>query len=255
MNALDSTDVQIGRLAAERPEFVPVFDRLGLDYCCHGSRTLAEACEHAGVDLSTALRALGDAGAGPHAHGGERDWLSATMQDLADHIEQTHHRLAREWFERLRGLMPRLLSAHGERHPELREVSEVIDQLREEMTDHMIREERVLFPWLRRLERPTAVNVGPPWSVRRPIDCMEHDHVSVSQGLAKLRRLTSDYRSPEDACRTYESVLSVLRDLDRDTRIHIHKENNILFPAGIRAEHARERGGLRSLPDVHRAGD
>ncbi|MBX3385027.1 MAG: iron-sulfur cluster repair di-iron protein [Phycisphaeraceae bacterium] len=243
-----SLDAPIGRLAAEHPELLPVLDRFGLDYCCHGRQTLAEACRNAGADPRAVLKAIDQTPDREPATHAEHDWASASMCELADHIEALHHRKARESFDRLSAIVPRVLSAHADRHPELREVAAVVEQLREEMMDHMVREERVLFPWLRRLERPTAVNVGPPWSVQRPIDCMEHDHASVADALARLRRLTSGYQAPTDACRTYESLLITLRDLDHDTRVHIHKENNILFPAGIRAEKDRAHGGLRSMP-------
>jgi regulator of cell morphogenesis and NO signaling len=99
----------------------------------------------------------------------------------------------------------------------------------------------VLFPWLRRLERPTEIQSGPTWSVRRPISCMVHDHDDAGKALATLRRLTNDYTPPDDACATYRSTLSTLEALEADTHRHIHKENNILFPAGVAAEDARRK--------------
>jgi regulator of cell morphogenesis and NO signaling len=141
-------------------------------------------------------------------------------------------------------LMPRVLGAHAEAHPFLRELDVALRALEHDLADHMIREERVLFPWLRRLEQPGAVTIGPPWSVQRPIDCMEHDHDGVAEAFVRIRALTDDYTPPKAACASFAALLTLLSDLERDTRRHIHKENNILFPAGLRAERSRAAIGV-----------
>jgi regulator of cell morphogenesis and NO signaling len=227
----------IGNIAAELAGCLPVFDRLGLDYCCHGQRSLAEACEVAGVAVERVIEEIRAAYRCPQPiH--EHNWAGATMTELADHIESTHHARARETFARLRALVPRVAAAHADGHPELAALADVVSRLDDDMQDHMVREERVLFPWLRRLDRRSELHTGPPWSVRRPISCMEHDHVEVAESLARIRERTAGYAVPPDACGSYRAMIALLRDLEQDTRVHIHKENNILFPAGVRAEAA-----------------
>lgn len=242
MTAHLTPDMPIGDAARLWPHLLPLFERYGLDYCCHGQHTLTEACRVAGCDVQEMMAASQTLAPPPVQS--EPDWAAASMSELCNHIEATHHVRARESFARLRTLMPRVLAAHAAAHPGLLELDRVIDELREEMIDHMVREERVLFPWLRRLEQHTAVHIGPPWSVKRPIDCMLHDHDAVSAALGRIRALTHDYQPPAGACATVQSLMDVLRDLERDTHVHIHKENNILFPAGVRAEaehHATSR--------------
>lgn len=233
--ALSPTSL-IGDLARERPSLLPVFDRLGLDYCCHGAETMARACERAGVGFE-ALASAADAEAisAPSIHAP----TPQSMTSLCDEIESTHHAFVRDVFARLDTLLPRVVAAHGAAHPELLELEPVLRNLREDMMDHMVREERVLFPWLRRLEEPGAVHFGPPWSVKRPIDCMRHDHDDVAAALAKTRALTNGYTPPPNACGSYRGMIELLRGFDADTRRHVHKENNILFPAGEAAEAAR----------------
>lgn len=236
----------LGALAAQRPASMAVFERLGLDYCCGGGRTLSEACRAAGLEPGAVLEAIAaEEGAGVAF--GERDWTGATMTELADHIEATHHAFVRDALTRLDSVMPRVLAAHGASDPRLHELSEVFARFAAEMRDHMIREERVLFPWLRRLDRRTELNVGPPWSVQRPISCMVHDHDDAGRELAEMRALTDGFTPPAGACATYCSMLALLAGLERDTHVHIHKENAILFPAGIRAE--EERLGKPPAPD------
>jgi regulator of cell morphogenesis and NO signaling len=230
-------DTILGDIAAAVPASLAVFERLGLDYCCGGKRPLKDAAADAGLDPEEVLRRIDEAVAAENA-ADERDWRAATMAELADHIEATHHAFVRDALARLAETLPRVVRAHGRTHPELHELAGVVETFAEEMRDHMVREERVVFPWLRRLEKRSEIQGGPPWSVRRPISCMIHDHDDAGEALATMRRLTSGYTPPEGACPTYRSMLRTLETLEADTHRHIHKENNILFPAGVAAEDA-----------------
>lgn len=235
------SEATIGGIAAKYPRSLGVFERFHLDFCCHGERTLRQACEAAGATFEDVVRALRELPAS--ADGDARDWTVATMTELADHIEATHHAFAREAFDRLAVLAPKVARHHGAAHPELFEIERVVNRLREEMLDHMIREDRVLFPWLRRLESKASILSGPPWSVKRPIDCMMHDHEEVGRMLESIRALTNGFSVPPGACGSYQAMIGLLRDLEADTHVHIHKENSILFPAGIKAEAASGRRG------------
>lgn len=231
----------------EHPEALGIFDRLGIDYCCHGHETVEQGCARVNISLDTLGEAFGAPANGLPLYA---DWAGLTMSELCDDIEATHHALARNIFTRLSLLLSRVLAAHGEAHPDLVLVDEVVSGLREEMIDHMVREERVLFPWLRRLERPGAIHTGPPWSVKRPIDCMMHDHDSVGNALERLRRLTNGFVAPPGTCGAVDSLMRTLRELASDTRLHIHKENNILFPAGVLAEAQRGTTSARENPGM-----
>lgn len=234
--------MSLAQIATNWPELVPELDARRLDYCCGGLRSLAEAATAMGLSpdaLALELSAIPAlAGSEP-----ERDWRAATMSELADHIEQTHHAFVRQTLERLSTLIRKCVLAHGDDEPRLIELQRTISAFVEDMYDHMVREERVLFPWLRRLERPTEIQSGPPWSVRRPIDCMVHDHDDAGRAFETMRLLTDDFTPPENACPTWNETYRLLAELVADTHVHIHKENNILFPAGIEAEHARAMAG------------
>lgn len=239
MNTRIDTQSTVGALAAQYPQLIPVLEHLGLDYCCHGNRTLTDACAHRHLDPESVRSAL-DAALGVATAGDERSWIDASMTELADHIEQVHHAYSRSAFARLTAMAEKVATKHAERHPELVELRALVHALSDDMHDHMVREERVLFPWLRRLESPSEIQSGPPWSVRRPISCMEHDHEDVKSAFDQIRQLTGGLTPPDDACGTYRALFALLKELERDTHLHIHKENNILFPAGIRAEQSRQ---------------
>lgn len=239
-----SVSTPLAEIASAMPHAIPLLESNRLDYCCHGEVALGQACMDKGLDPERILQSIIDQKQ-LLPDTGRIDPASMTMTELADHIEATHHALTRETLGRLQDLLPRLIDAHGLAHPELQELSACVDAFADDLEDHMIREEKVLFPWLRRLERKSEIQGGPPWSVRRPIDCMIHDHDSAGEMLGRMRTLTGDYGVPADGCGTYRACMSLLDSLERDTHIHIHKENNILFPRGIEAE--RQRGEARLM--------
>ncbi|MFG0244416.1 MAG: iron-sulfur cluster repair di-iron protein [Phycisphaerales bacterium JB054] len=227
----------VAQIATAHPELLPELERLGIDYCCGGTRPLGDAAAKAGLDAEAVIRQLVEYA--PAASVEVGDWTSRTMTELADNIEHTHHVFAREALERLETLTAKCVAAHGDDEPRLHELQQVLAALTDDMHDHFVREERVVFPWIRRLERPTQIQGGPPWSIRRPIDCMIHDHDDVGEAFAKVHELTDDLAPPAGACSTWRECYRLLGELERDTHVHIHKENNILFPAGIEAERRR----------------
>lgn len=234
----------VAQVATSHPELVPELERLGLDYCCGGSRSLGEAAARAGLEPAETVRRLTTFTTPERCD--DTDWSARSMTELADHIEATHHAFAREALDRLGTLTAKCVAAHADDEPRLRVLQDTVTALTDDMHDHFVREEQVVFPWLRRLERPTEIQSGPPWSVRRPIDCMIHDHDDVAAAFARMHELTDDLTPPEGACPTWRECYRVLDDLERDTHLHIHKENNILFPAGIEAERRRGHQPRRS---------
>lgn len=228
-------DMTLGQIASTFPELIPELERLNTDYCCGGGRTLAAAAAEMGRDSASLVRHLSSV----EPIGTEQDAVDYTklsMTELSDHIEQTHHADARKALERLDHLLAKCVAAHADDEPRLCELQQTVASMTEDMHDHFVREERVLFPWFRRLERKTEIQGGPPWSVRRPVDCMIHDHDDLGETFRRIHDLSDDLTAPEGACSTWIECYRVLADLERDTHVHIHKENNILFPAGIEAE-------------------
>jgi regulator of cell morphogenesis and NO signaling len=236
MNVLDA-QATVGQLVRERPSRARVFERFGIDYCCGGKRPLDEACRKEGLDLGLVLDALADPD--PNPLGSEAvDWSAVPMGELADHIEATHHVYLRHELPRLAGLLEKVVAAHGRNHHELWDVRVVFAGLKAELEEHMLKEERVLFPMVRQLERATTLPRFHCGSVGNPIVVMEHEHDAAGAALASLRTLTDGYTPPAGACNTYRALFDGLASLEADLHLHIHKENNILFPRARDAEAA-----------------
>lgn len=233
MNELSPT-ATVGQLVTERPSRSRVFERWGLDYCCGGNKPLAQACAEKGISLQTVLDELqrNDAQASDEPV----DWASASLSELADHIEATHHAYLRQELPRLTGLIEKVVQAHGQHHPELHQVQSIFQELRSELETHTWKEENILFPMCRELD---TAEVQPRFhcgSIQNPIRVMEMEHDRAGEALARLRTLTHGFTPPEDACNTYRATLDALAGLEADLHMHIHKENNVLFPRAMERE-------------------
>ncbi len=225
-------ETTVGEMVTNRPGLARVFERFGIDYCCGGKRTLADAAARAGANYDAVVAALESAD--PPA--GELDPAALSLADLGQHIVETHHAYLRRELPRIDRLLEKVVAAHGERHPEVREVRRLFDPFAAELMQHMVKEELVLFPAIARMERERRYPAGPFGSVRNPMRVMEADHEGAGDALASMRTLTDDFSPPADACPTFRALLGALAELETDMFRHVHKENNILFPRAIRLE-------------------
>jgi regulator of cell morphogenesis and NO signaling len=226
------TDTQtstLGEIVAANPAAARMLDRLGLDYCCHGDRTLTDACVEAHLDPTRVAAELTGL-----AVEGDRSWATLDPPALAAHIVETHHNYLHAELPLLDALAGKVLDVHGARHPELAEVRRLVGELRADFEPHLMKEERVLFPAIAALAR--GQRDFPFGSVANPIRMMGLEHDRAGDLLAALRTATSNYAVPDDACASYRSLYERLDALERDTHTHVHKENHVLFPAALRLE-------------------
>ena len=218
-----------------------VFERHGLDFCCSGGRTIAQACREAGIDDADLLSEL-DAVLGTPA-AGTANYKSWDARTLVDHIVGKHHGYTRDAIPPLLQHTEKIASVHGQRHPELVHIANLFRRVADEMTDHMFKEERILFPFIAAIDEARTnrrpVPLPPFGTVANPIGAMEADHKFVGDAMAEMRHLTNGFTPPEDACATYRVTLQELDAFERDLHEHVHLENNVLFPKAV----ALEAGG------------
>ena len=173
--------------------------------------------------------------------GREESVTSWSTDRLLDHIVNTHHAYVRAALPTIMRHLEQISQAHGSRHAELGSVVDSFSQLRGELEQHLLKEERILFPYIRDLAS-AADQCGrapsPFGTVENPIHMLEHEHRDAADGLETIRRLTDGYTPPEDACATYAVCMAELREFEADLHRHVHLENNVLFPRAI----ALERG-------------
>lgn len=230
-------NMPVGQIVGERLGRAEVFDRLGIDYCCHGHTSLEEACQQRAIDVEHAVALIEAADEYDQAvHPIELTSLSPG--ELADHIVETHHVYLREEMPKLLELAAKVVAAHRERHPELVEVQQTLQELHTELESHLMKEERILFPLIKQLETATRAFPMHCGSVNNPIRVMEHEHDSAGTALERLRSLTQGYVAPDDACMSFRLLYNGLERLEVDLHHHIHKENNLLFPRAALLEQA-----------------
>ncbi len=233
----------VRELVLAQPAARRVLERYGIDYCCGGGQLLDEAIAEAGADRQEVLRAVQEAVEETARPGAtqEPDWQGMSMTDMANHIERQHHTFMKRELPRVEELLARVRRAHAENHgPMLGELTRTFTGLRSEIEMHLMKEEQVLFPYLRQLqayadgrgERPVIHCV----TVLNPITQMRHEHEEAGVALARMRELTDDYTVPADGCETFRAAYEALQEMEADLHEHIHLENNILFPRAVELE-------------------
>jgi regulator of cell morphogenesis and NO signaling len=237
---LDSTQT-VRDIVQKYPAAVPVFEALGIDYCCGGTKSLGDACEKQKVPLDKALKDLGEALV-VRPQKDDKRWTTAPFGELTSHIVEQHHANAKRELPRLAALAAKVNLKHREAHPELDQLRELVDAMRSEMSPHMLKEEQVLFPRLRAMEEAASngTSLEPAFfgALINPIRHMMSDHDDTGALLKSIRAVTHNYEPPADACMSYQALYHGLSDLEKDTHLHIHLENNILFPRALEFEKA-----------------
>jgi regulator of cell morphogenesis and NO signaling len=239
-----ATNKTVAEWAAESLAAVKFFERQGIDYCCGGKRPLADVCDEKGLDAGAIEEGLLQAIATEPV--AEKDWNHASMSELIDHIEGRHHTFLRRELPALAQRLEKVYRVYNERYGEtFPGLPEVFAGLQNELTSHMMKEEQILFPAIKRYEEAAqagrAMPPSPFGTIGNPIRMMEMEHEEAGGALARIRAITNDYSVPDYACVTYRALMAGFAELEQDLHLHIHLENNVLFPRVLRLE-AERRG-------------
>ncbi len=216
--ALSST---LADLAVTEPAAARVFYRHGLDFCCGGRRSLADACGARGLDAATVLA---DLAAEAPAAADETRWDRQPLSALVDHIVTRYHRPLQRMLPELLALATKVEARHGDKPACPRGLTAILRDMHAEVEDHLAKEEQILFPMIVSGRGPSGAG---------PVQVLEREHDAHGARLTALRALTSHYTSPEGACVTWRALYLGLRQLDQELMDHIHLENNILFPRAL----------------------
>ena len=231
-------DVIIGELVAQDYRAASVFAKYGIDFCCQGNRNISDACLKKDIDPQLVVNELENI-TNEQGHS-TTDYKSWPLDLLADYIEKRHHRYVEDKILEIKPYLEKICQVHGDRHPELFEIKEEFTASAGELAAHMKKEEFILFPFVRKMAKAkqeklklTAPQFG---SVQNPVQLMMDEHSTEGDRFSKIDALSNHYTAPQDGCNTYKVTFALLKEFEQDLHLHIHLENNILFPKAIALE-------------------
>ncbi len=238
MTTSDLQSLTIKDIVTQDFHAAAVFEKYSLDFCCRGGKSIDEACREKGITAEPVfaeLENLKSKAQESSTHFGEWD-----ADFLIDYIVKNHHGYVAKMIPILYAHTQKVASVHGVNHPEVIEIASRFKAVAAEFQQHMHKEEHILFPFIKALAHAKAnaerVSAPPFGSVQNPIQMMLAEHQSSGDEMYAIRKLSSGYTAPDDACTTYRVTFQELRDFELDLHQHVHLENNILFPKAIALE-------------------
>ncbi|MEH7546481.1 iron-sulfur cluster repair di-iron protein [Neobacillus vireti] len=212
----------------ELPKASDIFKKNRIDFCCGGNIPLSQAAEQNGLKVNNIIEELKDVFEKYENTEKNVDvWTGSDSYTIINHVINNYHRVSEEELAMLSQYVTKVSRVHGEHHPELIKMNELFYEFKKELLEHMAKEEEIVFPLIKQLADGTAPN--PEETIKMIVELeKEHDH--AGEILRKIRAVTSDFALPADACGTYRLVYARLEALEGLTFMHVHLENNILFP-------------------------
>lgn len=229
-------EMSVGAIVAEDFNRARLFEKLGIDYCCHGSDTLKEACQKKGLkaeDVLSRLEQENQEGQAPH-------FAAWPLDLLVDYVLKIHHRSFHQHHEELLTLVEKVERVHADRHPELHEVRQLVAGSFSDLDSHFAKEEQVLFPQFYEIfaaqqekREPAPFHCG---SIFYPIRQMMLEHDSTGATWQRIADLTENFTTPTDGCASYRLMNRELYEFFQNLKEHVALENNLIFPGFIKME-------------------
>lgn len=227
----------LSEIVNEQFQTASVFEKYNLDYCCKGKRSLLQACEEENVPVTTIVEDLKNIYS--HSING-LDFNSIKLYQLSEYIVHTHHSFIKKEMPRILLYLEKVASKHGKSHRELYKISELFVDLSNEMVHHIHKEETILFPRIKQLEQngfePIPFDIKHYQYLELPIIDMKDDDEDADDKMYQIRKLTKNYKPPEDSCTTFKLLYASLKSFEMDLHQYVHLENNILFPKALQLE-------------------
>jgi regulator of cell morphogenesis and NO signaling len=231
------TKKTIAQITTEDYRTAIVFKKYGIDFCCGGKKSLEDACLESNIPIEQITSEIEQTYDNLVNELNYNDW---ELDYLIDHIIQKHHTFVRKYLPEIDQFLQKTVTKHGEKHPELENVQKLFFQVKQELTFHMQKEEQILFPFIKNMVECKRGNLkfspAPFGTVKNPIRMMEQEHEEAGDAFKEIRLISNNLQPPENACKSYKITYSLLDEFEKDLHLHIHLENNILFPKSIELE-------------------
>lgn len=240
MNSLNYQDITVAEIVISNYKTATIFKKYGIDFCCGGNINLVEICNKKNISFSNLIHDLQSLDKIKNLDSFLNNPSYLELGQLADYIEKYHHTYVRSRLPEIEPFLQKVVKVHGKTYPFLNDVLTYFKAVSDELTDHMWKEENVLFPYIKNMMKywqDKAAFTRPSFgSIKNPISTMEHEHETAGNAFKTIRNITNDLTPPRDACNTFKVTYSLLNEFEIDLHRHIHLENNILFPKSIELE-------------------
>lgn len=227
----------IAQCVADNYQTATIFKKHKIDFCCGGKVSIQEACRKNNADEKMLLQELNETTKQKPQKDAAENY---ELDKLAKYIVEKHHAYVRQTIPEIEPFLDKVVRVHGEKHPELKKVQENFQAVKEELLNHMQKEENELFLYIKQMVAAKKKNIQlePPFfgMIKNYINMMEMEHESAGNAFKEIREITNDLIPPEGACNTYRVTFSLLDEFENDLHRHIHLENNVLFPKSIMLE-------------------
>lgn len=230
MEKLIRKDYSLGEVVTVYPAVVKKFNDMELDYCCGGNKSLEVALKEKGVDVDKFVEDLNKEFKEFKFENSQYvDWREKSSEELISHIVETHHGETFRLLKEIDPLMVKVFRVHFSHDSELlMKVHSLFGKLKCELEEHLLKEENILFPLMSKYDK--AKDEKEKKEIEEDIRIIVNEHEAAGDILKELAEVTDDYKVPEWGCISFKLLYDYLHDLEKDLFIHIHKENNILFP-------------------------
>ena len=230
-------DFTVAKIVAKNYKAADVFKKYEIDFCCGGNVSLAEACEKKKInfyDIQNELQNI------DNQSDSNFDFDRWELDFLIDFIINQHHSYVVENIPLIIQYSDKVAKVHGENHPETIEINKLFHEVAKELADHMQKEEKILFPFIKQMVKAKKESIPMPpavfGTVKNPIRMMETEHETAGDIFKQIAKLSNNYQPPLGACTTFRVLYAKLKEFEADLHKHVHLENNILFPKASEME-------------------
>ena len=221
--------LRIGEIVADDFRAAEVFKKAGIDFCCGGNQSLEEVAKEKDLNIAELENKLNNLET--VVQGSQPNYKDWNLDFLCDYIVNEYHSKVYRVLPQIMDYLNKIVQVHGAGHPELKDIADLFSLVNTELPIHQQQEENVFFPAIK--EALSSNSAKAKEIVNSQITLMMEEHELIGGTVDKISALSNHYSVPDDGCNTYHVTYKLLEEFEEDLHVHVHLENNILYPKAL----------------------